>query len=120
MHITTIRTLIKKGFLSKTELLALNRLASVLKATWPVLKIKIFGSKVAGVADEESDLDVLILLPCAVSDAVRKEIIHAVFDINLTFDTNLSPLILSEDEWDRGRISFLPIHSFIEEEAILL
>jgi len=120
MQAKTIEALVKKGFLTKNEKQALNELVTDLKSTWPGLKVKVFGSKVKGIADEESDLDLLILLPCDVSESIRREIICKVFDMNLTYETNISPLIMSENEWDRGLISLLPIHAYIEEEGIPL
>lgn len=67
--------------------------------------------------DEESDLDLLILLPCEVTEKIRREIIHKILDINLQFDSNISPLILAEKEWNDSVISSLPIHHFVEEEG---
>lgn len=115
-----IDILVKRGFLSKDEKYALNKLITELKTSWPGVKVKVFGSKVKGIADEESDLDILILLPCDMSEGIRRQIIYKVFDINLTYETNISPLIMSEDEWDRSLVSLLPIHAYIEEEGILL
>lgn len=115
-----IKSLVKKGFLTEKEQQALIRLISELKASWPRIKIKLFGSKVKGNADKESDLDVLILLPNDLSNNIRRRIIHKIFDLNLLFETNLSPLILSEKEWRSGFIPLLPIHHYIEEEGVAL
>jgi hypothetical protein len=41
-----------------------------------------------------------------------------VFDVNLALGTNISPLILSEQEWNRGLVTALPIHSYVEEEGV--
>jgi predicted nucleotidyltransferase len=97
-----IEILVEKGFLSEKEKQALIKLIAELKASWPALKVKLFGSKVKGKADEESDLDVLILLPCHISEDIRRRIIHKIFDLNLSFETNISPLIMSEKEWEIG------------------
>jgi len=115
-----IGMLVEKGFLSENEKKALESLMTELRASWPDVKVKVFGSKVKGVADEESDLDILVLMPCTVLDNIRKGVIHMIFDINLVYGTNLSPLILSADEWGGGLISVLPIHAFIEEEGVTL
>lgn len=115
-----IKALVEKGYLSINEKKALDKILRELKALWPGVKVKIFGSKVEGVADEESDLDILVLLPCDVSEKIRKEIIYKIFDINLIYETNISPLIMSEGEWENGLVSLLPIHDFIEEEGVLL
>ena len=115
-----IDRLVKKGFISKSEKKALDQLVTELKRFWPGSKGKVFGSKVKGTSDEESDLDILILLPNDVTKEIRRQIIHRAFDINLTFGTNISTLIMSEKEWNSDLFSFLPIHSFIEEEGVPL
>ena len=115
-----IESLIKEGVLSNQEKLALNQLTNHLTNNWPGTKLRLFGSKVKGTADKESDIDVLILLPCEVTEELRRQIIHIIFDVNLASGTNISALILSEKEWDSGKFSILPIHSVIEEEGVPL
>lgn len=109
-----------QGYLTRSELDALDKVKTELKKQWPGVKMKLFGSKITGELDEESDLDLLILLPCEVSETIRRQIIHKVFEINLQFDTNISPLILAEKEWESPIVSRLPIHHFIEGEGVSL
>ena len=116
----TIKAVADRLRLTKSERGALVKLVRDLKESWPDAKFKLFGSKVKGVADEESDLDLLILLPCPVTKETRQQIIHRVFDINLTFETNISALIMAEKDWKSTPISLLPIHAFIEEEGVTL
>ncbi len=118
LKVNDIEKLVKKGFISKSEKKALDQLISELKASWPGVKAKVFGSKVKGIADDESDLDILILLPDEVSEDTRRQIIYKVFDINLAYETNLSALIMSEGEWEGRLTSLLPIHAFVEKEGV--
>lgn len=113
----SVESLTTQGILSESEKSALIKLISELRASWSDAKFKLFGSKVKGIADEESDLDLLVVLPCDVLEDIRRKIIHKVFDINLAFSTNISVLIVSEKEWNSDIFSLLPIHSFIEEEG---
>jgi uncharacterized protein len=106
--------------LTGNEILALTELTAAIRRLWPLAKIKLFGSKVTGTFDAESDVDVLVLLPCPVNEAIRKQIVHKVFEINLTYESNISVLIVSEEEWDSSPFSFLPIHGFIEREGVAL
>jgi len=106
--------------LTKTESLAIDELITALKTDWPRAKFKLFGSKVNGTSDAESDLDILILLPCPVTKEIRRQIVHKVSDINMAYGTNISALIVSEDEWQDSPLSLLPIHAFVEEEGITL
>jgi len=120
LEIKEIKNLSNKVKLTKSERCALSELIRDVKAFWPGTKFKLFGSKVKGIADEESDLDLLIVLPCDVTEEIRKQIIHKVFEINLTFETNISTLIMAREEWERPPFSLLPIHAYIEEEGITL
>ena len=104
--------------LTDNEKDALCELTTSLKTDWPTVKLVVFGSKAKGLADEESDLDLLILLPCTITENVRRLVIEEVFNINLKYGSNISSLIVTEDEWNKGKISILPIHDFIEEEGI--
>ncbi|BCB96054.1 hypothetical protein JZK55_09760 [Dissulfurispira thermophila] len=107
-------------YLTEAENFALDEIISVLKTDWPSVKFKLFGSKVNGTFDEESDLDLLIILPCHVTNDIRRQIVHKVFDINLKYETNISVFIVSEDEWQKAPLSLLPIHAFVEEEGVVL
>ena len=109
-----------KKYLTKTEIDALDKLKTELKRQWSDVKMKIFGSKITGKFDEESDIDLLILLPSEVTESIRSKIINKVFEINLQFDTSISALILGKSEWEDSVISSLPIYYFIEKEGVLL
>jgi len=109
-----------KKYFTSSEIEAINGLITELRSRWPDAKFKLFGSKVTGKFDEESDIDVLILLPCKVTRKIEDQIIDMVFYINLQFGTNISPLIFSEEEWNDSPISVLPIHYFVEKEGMLL
>ena len=106
--------------LTETERFAIEKLLAILKTDWPSAKFKLFGSKVSGTFDEESDLDLLIMLPCPVTNEIRRQIVHKVSDINFAYGTNISALIVSEDDWQNSPLSLLPIHAFVEEEGVSL
>jgi hypothetical protein len=97
---------------------ALEHLVTSIKKVWPLARTMVFGSKATGTADEESDLDVLVGLPCTINSEIRRQIIQMVFERNLEYGCNISPLIVSEQEWENGLLSLLPIHSFVEAEGI--
>ena len=106
--------------LTNSEGEALDELTSVLKQRWPAITLKIFGSKVHNTTDEESDIDLLIALPCSVTTDIRRWIVHMIFEVNLKYETNISGLIISDEEWHSFPLSLLPIHDNIESEGIAL
>ena len=107
-------------YLTPNELKALDTLVAKVNKMWRGAKFKLFGSKVTGRFDEESDIDVLVLLPCKVTREIENRIVDMVFYINLQFGTNISALIFSDEEWNNSPVSVLPIHYFIEKEGISL
>ncbi len=106
--------------LTQAEKQALSELLSFLKTKWSLARFILFGSKVRGTSDKESDLDLLVILPCKVTEGIRRQIIYKVFEVNLAHGSNISILIVSAEEWEKGAISVLPIHAFIEEEGVSL
>ena len=70
--------------LSESELLALNELTMSIRRHWPAARSRLFGSEATGGFDAESDVDVLVLLPCPVTETIRRQIVHKVFEINLS------------------------------------
>jgi uncharacterized protein len=83
-------------------------------------RMVLFGSMARGTADEESDVDLLVVLREQPSHEIRNRITSLVLDINLEYDTNLSELIVDRQTWDEGLLSVLPIHAAIEEEGVPL
>ncbi len=99
---------------------ALQAARGRITAEFAVDRIVLFGSVVRRQSDEESDVDLLIVLKDPPSHQVRDRITSVVLGINLEFDTNLSELIVDQHTWDHGLPSVLPIHQAIKEEGIPL
>ena len=106
--------------LDESERIALNELIEYVRSEWPQSVLKIFGSKITGTSDEESDIDVLIILPVLITERIRRKIIYKVFEINLEYESNISPLIVSRSEWETGHMTVLPIHETIESQGVPL
>ena len=99
---------------------ALEAARAELTARFDVDRIVLFGSVARGEADEESDVDLLVVLKHPPDRHVRNEISRLMFSINLEHDTNLSGLVVDRDAWEQGMVSVMPIHNEVEREGILL
>lgn len=97
---------------------ALAELRRSVSVGFEVEGIVLFGSVARGEADDESDLDVLILTKEPLARPTRHRITDLIFDINLRYGTNLSSLVIDRENWETGAASVLPIHEEIVKDGI--
>lgn len=86
----------------------------------PSAKIYLYGSRVRGKANKESDWDLLILLNKEkITPKIEKEITYPLFD--LEFDTGevISPMVYSEKEWNT-KYKITPFYHNVMKEGVLL
>jgi uncharacterized protein len=99
---------------------ALTELLRRLYDQFHVVSVILYGSVARGEADEESDIDLLILTPEPLSRPARHDITDVVFDVNLRYETNFSTLVLDKHAWETGAVSVLPLKEAILQDGILL
>ena len=109
-----------KILLSSTQSKALDLIKTKVMAAFPVVDLVLYGSTARGDADEESDQDLMIIIPEPISRFKRHEITDIVFDVNLQFGTNFSTLVVDRDSWETGMISVLPLRDEIMRDGIRL
>ena len=97
---------------------ALEAVRDRLTAQFGIDRVVVFGSAAWGRPDEESDVDVLIVLKDELDLETEDRISRVIFEINLEYDTNLSELIVDRHTWDYGLASAMPIHEAIEKRGI--
>ncbi|MFH1943895.1 MAG: nucleotidyltransferase domain-containing protein [bacterium] len=85
-----------------------------------IQSIHLFGSVTRDEADEDSDIDLLIITEQPLKRPVRHQITEIVFDINLQYDTNFSTLVVDRASWKDGLFSVLPIHDEILREGVAI
>ena len=105
--------------LAKNEEIALEELRGKLFAKYPIIDIRLYGSKARGEGREDSDLDVMIEIP-DYDRAMVAEIDDIIYRINLEHDVFISALIFGKDELEEGPMSEAPIYKVIQREGIPL
>ncbi len=110
-----------KIHLDSTENKAVKEFISELKSILKneLLTAVLFGSKVRGTANEESDIDILIVLKTK-NTTILNQIVNVLVDIQLKYDANISPLIYSEYEFDKNIEMSSHFIKSIEKEGIPL
>lgn len=103
--------------LSKNEKEALIELKNILSKKFQLIQLKLFGSKVKGYSDEESDIDVFIVInKCDWN--IEKDIYEICFEIGLKYDVLLSPVVYSQDEIEDKVIQATPFYKNVEKEGL--
>jgi len=110
-----MKTTEKFKYLTNNEKKALKELKKEVLKLYPEAKLILFGSKVRGDFDEESDVDVLVVMPELNFD--KKEIIWDISnEINWKFDTNISLKVLKKEDLKKYNLSF---YKEVKKEGIL-
>lgn len=83
------------------------------------LDFRLFGSRARGEGDEESDIDILVLLKEAPTKA-RGQIFEISADILLEYEIDISPLVMGQKQFEdmKKRERLLPLE--IEKDGISL
>lgn len=103
--------------LTKNEEDALMELKNILSKKYRLIQLKLFGSKVKGYFDKESDIDVLIVIGKCNWD-IEKDIYEICFEIGLKYDILLSPMVYSQDEIESEVIQATPFYKNVEKEGL--
>lgn len=84
-----------------------------------LVSVRLFGSRARGEGTADSDLDVLIVLRRK-DAATCRPIVEAALDVDLAYGTNVSPTILTVQEYDRNRYCGTPFYRNVEQDAVAL
>jgi predicted nucleotidyltransferase len=106
--------------LTPSQAQGLAELLHKLYAQFHVVSVILYGSVARGEADEESDIDLLILTAEPLSRLARHDITDVVFDVNLRYGTNFSALVLDQYAWENGAVAVLPLKEAILQDGIPL
>ena len=107
--------------LSPTEQQALEHFKTTLQTLLGenLLSLRLFGSRARGEGTEESDLDVLVLVQQK-DRALCRRIIEESLEVDLTYETNLAPTILSAEEYHQNREFRTPFYRNLEQDSLPL
>ena len=96
----------------------LNEIKRLVHKNEPDAKIILYGSYARGDANEESDIDLLILLGKeSVDYEDQKRIAYPLYDFGIKTDQIISALIKSKKNWDE-RYFYTPLFHNIKKEGI--
>jgi uncharacterized protein len=92
--------------------------AGILRERFPVAQVILFGSKARGDDQVESDIDLLVLTRGPITHAVKRQMTHAVFNLQLSHNVVLSMMVVPLEQWENGVYQVLPIRQEVEREGV--
>jgi len=105
--------------LNATERGALSNVTRILKERFGATEVLLYGSAARGQLDEESDIDLLVVLPELDWD-MQKEIIAVCFDAGLQCDRVISPNCYTTEEMDHSPLRSSPLVLTARREGLPL
>jgi predicted nucleotidyltransferase len=106
--------------LKENEKRALQELKGRLLQRFPDAEIILYGSKARGDFDEESDIDLLILIETPITSGLEEEITHITYDIELKYDVVFGKIIENKGFWNSPLANAMPLHWNIDREGVLI
>ena len=97
----------------------LGKVKEYVKAIDPEAEVFLFGSRARGDAREDSDWDILILTPKAVTLKVEQAFRHKLFEVELEYGQAISTFVYSKSDWN-GKHRVTPLYHNVKEEGILI
>jgi predicted nucleotidyltransferase len=82
--------------------------------------IILFGSRVRGTAEKDSDWDFLILVDRNLNTELEDKIRDSLYEIELETNEIISAMIRPQHVWNSAKYSVLPFKRIVEQEGILL
>jgi predicted nucleotidyltransferase len=77
------------------------------------IELILFGSALTGNYSNESDIDILVLVPFEIDNSLEEEIIGEAFEIELKYNVVFGIIIYSNEFWNSDIASAMPLHKNI-------
>lgn len=106
--------------LEKQEIAAIKELKQSLKTAFgkELKEIRIFGSKVRGDFDEESDIDIFLVFDRDVDWRFKDVVYELVYEIDLKYDVLFNVIIYSAKELKNPKIKMLPFIRAVQRGGV--
>jgi predicted nucleotidyltransferase len=84
------------------------------------VELRIFGSVARGDYREYSDIDILVVLPIKVDNAVEEQVFDMAYDIELEYGLVIGTIVYSKDFWYSDRAAVMPLFRNIQREGLFV
>ena len=84
------------------------------------VELRIFGSVARGDYHEYSDIDILVVLPVKVDNAIEEQVFDMAYDIELEYGLVIVTIVYSRDFWYSDRAAVMPLYKNIQREGLFV
>jgi predicted nucleotidyltransferase len=84
------------------------------------VELRIFGSVARGDYREQSYVDILVVLPGSVNNAVEELVFDMAYDIELEYGLVFGTIVYSKDFWYSDRAAAMPLYKNIQREGLFV
>ena len=103
--------------MTESDAQILREFASRVRGQFPEAQVRAFGSRVCGNADQESDLDVCVVLS-SFDEAADKKIIDIAWEVGFAHDVLISTVTFSAEEFTESPLSQSPLVQAIRRDGV--
>ena len=82
------------------------------------IELRIFGSAVRGDYRKHSDIDVLVLIPGRVDNALEEKVFDAAYDSELKHGVIFGIIVYGREFWGSELAASMPLYQSIEREGV--
>lgn len=82
------------------------------------VELRLFGSAVRGDYGKHSDIDVLVLLPGRIDNAIEEKVFDAAYDIELKHSVIFGIIVYGKEFWGSEIAASMPLYQNIEREGV--
>jgi predicted nucleotidyltransferase len=98
----------------------LTRCREAVQEVAPSAIVILYGSRARGVAEPESDYDLLVLVEEPVSRRLEEQIGDRLYVLELESGAVLSLLVYAKEVWDASLSKAMPLHRSVDQEGVVL
>ncbi len=103
-----------------TESNIISQIKRIVYTKFPSAKVYLYGSRIKGTANKESDWDLLILLnEKKISAEIEDEKTSPLYDLEFETGEIISPMVYSEEDWN-NLYNISPFYKNVMKEGQLL
>jgi predicted nucleotidyltransferase len=82
------------------------------------VEVRVFGSVARNDYQEDSDIDILVVLPFQVNNAIEEQVFDLAYDVELEHGLIIGTIVYSKEFWYSVQAASMPLYKNIQREGL--